>query len=277
MTVSRPEHPSPLFIVGSPRSGTSVLVDAAFAAGYQGFREGNLLSLLQPIRDQVSTHFQRFGTDNPRVLTAHLRPETLYRAIAEAVKQTVQSLNPERPWVDKTCNNPMILVLPDLVALWPDCRIIFAKRRGIENVRSRLKKFPARDFTYHARDWALTMSTWRQVREQFEPWRYCEIDQRDLIARPQAAAAEIGALLSLDASAQGRMTHIFVTLRPQQTAPGTAEQVVSLENAGWTEDQTGEFLRTCGEEMEAYGYTLDDTYRRTTFQPSASDASAALP
>ena len=277
MTVSRPEHPSPLFIVGSPRSGTSVLVDAAFVAGYRGFREGNLLSLLKPIRDQVVTHFQRFGTDNPRVLTAHLQPETLFRAIGELFRQTVESLNPERPWVDKTCNNPMILVLPDLVSLWPDCRIIFAKRRGIENVRSRLKKFPARDFTYHARDWALTMSTWRQVREQFEPWRYCEIDQRDLIARPQAAAAEFGALLSLDASAQGRMTHIFVTLRPQQTAPGTAEQVVSLENAGWTEDQTGEFLRTCGEEMEAYGYTLDDTYRRTTFQPSASDASAALP
>lgn len=277
MTVSRPEHPSPLFIVGSPRSGTSILVDAALAAGYQGFREGNLLSLLQPIRDQVFTHFQRFGTDNSKVLTAHLRPETLYSAIAEVFKQTVESLNPDRPWVDKTCNNPMILLLPDLVWLWPDCRIIFAKRRGIENVRSRLRKFPARDFTYHARDWALIMSTWRRVRERLEPWRYCEIDQRDLITRPQAAAAEIGALLSLDVSAQGRMTHIFVTLRPQQTAPGTAEQIVSLQNAGWTEDQVREFLRVCGEEVEAYGYTLDDTYRRATSRLSASDGSAVLP
>ena len=35
------DNPSPLFIVGSPRSGTSILVMALRAAGYRGFNEGN--------------------------------------------------------------------------------------------------------------------------------------------------------------------------------------------------------------------------------------------
>ncbi len=47
MSIDGPQPAAPLFIVGSPRSGTSVLVDAAFAAGFKGFREGNLLGLLQ--------------------------------------------------------------------------------------------------------------------------------------------------------------------------------------------------------------------------------------
>jgi hypothetical protein len=275
MNAKRIEAASPLFIIGSPRSGTSVLVDAAFTAGYGGFRESNLLPLLVPIRDQVATHFKRFGTDNPRVLTAHLQPETLYRSIAELFKQTVEALNPQPPWVDKTCNSPMILVLEDLVSLWPECRIVFAKRRAIENVRSRLKKFPARDFSYHSQDWALIMSSWRTVREKLEPWRYREIDQFDMIGAPQAVAAELGGLLSLDSGAQARIVHVLKTLRPQQTAAGTAEQILSLETAGWTKAQMKEFQETCGAEMQAYGYTLDETYRKPTSRAAGDSSSAA--
>ena len=188
----------------------------------------------------------------------------IYHPIREVFKQTLETLNPERPWVDKTCNAPTILALPDLVFLWPDSRVIFAKRRGIENVVSRLKKFPEQNFTYHCRDWALAMSSWRTMRERLEPWRYREIDQRDLILAPATVAAEIGALLSLNTAAQARMAHTFVTLRPQQTAPGTAERILTLQDVGWTESEVEEFLRTCGQEMDCYGYTLDETYRKST-------------
>ena len=73
-----------------------------------------------------------------------------------------------------------------------------------------------------------------------------------------------GALLSLDTTAQARMAHTFVTLRPQQTAPGTAERILTLQDVGWAESEVEEFLRTCGQEMDCYGYTLDATYRRST-------------
>jgi hypothetical protein len=262
MKIDRSEPIGPLFIVGSPRSGTSVLVDAAFAAGFRGFREGNFLALLEPLRVLVERYFGIFGTDSPKVLISHLQAQTIYAGFLEMFRQKVEELNPDRPWVDKTCNPPIIKILPDLVSLWPDCRIIFAKRRGIENIRSRMKKFPSRDFSYHCGDWAATMSAWREVRDKLDPWRYREIDQRDLLASPDAVAGEITALLELNAAAQRRMAHIFVTLRPQQTAPGTAEQVGSLDDGRWDEPQVQEFLRTCGVQMECFGYTLDASYRK---------------
>ncbi len=269
MSTNGESRPGPLFIVGSPRSGTSILVDAAFAAGLKGFREGNFFGLLRVLQDQTDMYFRRFSTDNPKVLMAHLGPEVVHRALQEFFRQTVDRLNPESPWVDKTCNSPTVLLLPDLITLWPDCRIIFAKRRGIENIRSRLIKFPERDFAYHAHDWAFTMSAWRAVRARLEPWRYREIDQRDLIERPKEIAAQIAELLSLDSAAEARIVNTFVTLRPQQTAPGTAEAIASLDDGRWSESEVEEFLRTCGQEMECFGYALDGSYRR-----SAADSSA---
>src|ERR1700728_5502279 len=106
MSVEGPQPAGPLFIGGSPRSGTSVLVDAAFAAGFKGFREGNLLGLLQPLRDRVDAYFRRFPKHSPKTLTAHVGPQEIYNCILQVFKQTIDALNPERPWVDNTCNTP---------------------------------------------------------------------------------------------------------------------------------------------------------------------------
>jgi hypothetical protein len=253
----------PLFIVGSPRSGTSVLIDAAYAAGYSGFREGNLLGLLHPLHETVDVYFKRFSTENPKVLMSQVRPGDFHDAILGIFKQTLDSLNPESPWVDKTCNWPTIMELPRIVSLWPESRVIFAKRRGIENVRSRLVKFPARDFTYHCRDWASTMSAWRATRERLDPARYVEIDQFDLLLDPAGVAKRIASLLSLNADAEARVANAFITLRSQETAPGTAQSRGSLDDGHWTKSQVEEFLTLCEAEMRLFGYTSDLTYRNT--------------
>jgi hypothetical protein len=252
----------PLFIVGSPRSGTSVLVDAAFAAGYSGFREGNFFGLLRPLRDTVDVYFRRFSTENPKVLVSQLSAETVFDGILGVFKQAVDSWNPQTPWVDKTCNAPTLLELPSIVSLWPGSRVIFAKRRAIENIRSRLQKFPARDFTYHCRDWALTMAAWRGARQHLDPSLYLEVDQRDLLLNAPSVAGEIASLLSIDATGQARIEKALVSLRSQETAPGTAERLGSLDDGLWTESQVEEFRALCGEEMEQFGYTTDASYRK---------------
>jgi hypothetical protein len=239
-----------------------VLIDAAYAAGYSGFREGNLLGLLRPLHETVDVYFKRFRTENPKVLMSQLRPEGFHDAILGIFKQTLDSFNPEAPWVDKTCNSPTILELPRIVPLWPESRVIFAKRRGIENVRSRLIKFPARDFTYHCRDWALTMAAWRAAREQLDSTRYVEIDQLDLLLDPAGTAERIASLLSLNADAQDRVANAFITLRSQETAPGTAGRLGSIDDGLWTKSQVEEFQALCGGEMKHFGYTTDLAYRK---------------
>ncbi len=112
------------------------------------------------------------------------------------------------------------------------------------------------------------MAAWRATRDQLDPTRYVEIDQFDLHFDPMGVAKNIASLLSLEAEAQTRVVNTFTTLRSQETAPGTAERVGSLDDGLWTESQVEEFLTLCGSEMKQYRYTADHSYRNL---PSDSD------
>jgi hypothetical protein len=252
----------PLFIVGSPRSGTSILVQAMFSAGYHGFEEGNLLGMVNPLFVAIDEHFRVFGGENPATLIGSLRSETFYREILSIFKKTIDNTHRTAPWLDKTGNPATIMILPYLVELWPTCRIIFAKRRGIENIISRVRKFPDYHFRYHCRDWAQNMHSWREVRERLGASRYLEVDQNDMMVRPKVVAASIAALLALGPSQRRRIEETLHTQRPQETAPGTASRVLALEDTSWDADQIANFLDKCGPEMEAFGYSNDRSYWR---------------
>jgi hypothetical protein len=182
---------SPVFIVGSPRSGTSVLVIALTRAGYQGYHEGNFLPLMMSVGDMVDRYFAGAGKKNPKVLAAHVDPALLKSRLQDVFRTVTQELNTGPYWFDKSGNHEMIRAVPILRRLWPESVFIFAKRRGIENLVSRTKKFPTRDFEYHCVDWAKNMSTWREVRAQLPNDTYAEVDQRDL--RAAATGARAGA------------------------------------------------------------------------------------
>jgi hypothetical protein len=237
-----------------------MLVDAAFAGGYHGFREGNLLGLLYSLFERMDAYFGLPSVANKKTLVGNCRRQLLRDAVRQIFKLELNELNKQSPWLDKTCNPETILLAPELVQMWPNCRIIFARRRAIENILSRLKKFPERNFQFHCRDWARCMYAWRCVRDELEPWRYLEVDQRDLVVQPEIVARAMAKLLKLDDKAIGRISDSFRNLRPQQTAPGTTDRVVPLSDTPWTPPQIAAFNDICGTEMEAYGYSLDGAY-----------------
>jgi len=251
----------PIFIVGSPRSGTSILVQALQNAGYAGCNEGNLLSLLRPLDLAIDGHFVHFAAADPLVLTSHITRERLKESVFGAVRRMVDSFHEGRPWLDKTGNPEMIEAIPVLRALWPESRFIFAKRRGIENLVSRLKKFPGFSFEYHCRDWARNMATWRRVTAADPSLPFIEVDQWDIGNSPVEAAAEIAGFLGLDAAQQGLVVKSFVHDRPQETARGTALRTLTMAETGWSEARMAAFHALCLEEMFAFGYTDDESYR----------------
>ena len=252
-----PTH-SPVFVIGSPRSGTSALVDALFSVGYHGFREGNLLPLLPVLAKTIDRHWSFFGKGGAEVLVSNVDPEKIKAKIAFIFKDVVDALNPTAPWMDKSGNPEMIEAIPFLLTLWPDSRFIFAKRRALENIVSRMQKFPG-NFEYHCRDWAKNMETWRHRRQSLPADCWVEIDQQDMIRKPEACAAHLAGLLNLSVGQRDTLSAIFARSRPQQTAVGTAQRVLSLD-ATWNEHQRQLFKLLCGPEMKAYGYSLDETY-----------------
>jgi hypothetical protein len=155
----------------------------------------------------------------------------------------------------------MVEAMPILHRIWPSARFIFAKRRGLENIVSRVVKFPRHDFTYHCVNWAGTMAAWRQVRAEHPELPGVEVDQRDISEAPAETARMIGEFLELDPPAQERMSATMTRDRPQETRPGSAARVLTLEETGWTEEQMKIFERECGAQMRAYGYTTDARYR----------------
>jgi|SRR5665213_1080484 len=251
---------SPVFVVGSPRSGTSILVKALASVGYHGYNEGNFLPLMNIIDRAVDNHFTLFGKPNPNVLAAQIDPKVLKSRIETLFKELTDNLNPGPLWFDKSGNADMIRAIPVLRRLWPDSVYIFAKRRAIENVVSRVKKFPARNFEHHCADWAKNMAAWRQVREELPSDVYLEVDQQDLIRNTEAISAKISSFLELGPERLETLINIFKSRRPQETTKGSALKTYSLESLGWSEAEMAIFKKYCDPEMKAYGYGSGSEY-----------------
>jgi hypothetical protein len=251
----------PVFIVGSPRSGTSILAKALLSAGYSGSHEGNLLSLLHTIERNIDNHFRIFGTEDPAVLTAHMTAPLIKAGLFGILRELVDAHYAGQAWFDKTGNPEMIEAIPILLSLWPNARFVFAKRRAIENIVSRLRKFPSLNFEYHCADWARNMSTWRRITQNNPKIKYIEIDQHDLGQVPEGAAAALATFLELPISIQMKMEAMFRRDRPQETEHGTATRILTFESAGWSAEQQQIFRRHCDEQMAAYGYLGDQKYR----------------
>lgn len=251
---------SPVFITGSPRSGTSALVNVMLAAGYKGYREGNYLSLVESVFKNVDNLYDTFGGDNRNVMINNIDKVRLKESLLKEIVRPVIELNGTDPWFDKTGNPAMIRILPHIMTIWPDCKVLFAKRRAFENISSRVKKFPGHSFEFHCRDWADNLKAWRQIREVLPADRIMEVDQQDMIRQPAVQARRISGFLGLSADQETIIELTFSKDRPQQTAPGSTERVLDLDSCGWSETDIKTFHSHCDVEMRAYGYSYDKSY-----------------
>ena len=254
---------SPVFIVGSPRSGTSILISSILRSGYNGFLEGNFLSLARVLERDVDRFFSAFYTANPKVLMSQIDKDVLKQKLSQVVLEAAIAQQPRSPWVDKTGGPEMIETIPLLRRTFPAARFIFAKRRAIENIVSRLIKFPGLSFEYHCMDWAKTMAAWRTLRDASPGKDLIEIDQREISAQPDLATHRLKDFLQLTDEEAMLVLKTFTSSKPQETRAGTSERVLSLDAIGWTDDQKTTFHRHCHAEMEIEGYSLDESYWRT--------------
>jgi hypothetical protein len=252
---------SPVFIVGSARSGTSATVNAFIAVGYHGFREGHFLPLAHRIDNAIDQHFSNAPVHNARVLMANLDKGSVKGRIHHVFRDIVNDANPQSPWFDKTGGAEMIRFLPQVFALWPTAGAVFLKRRAIENILSRIKKFPKHSFDHHCADWAKTMSAWREVRERLPRDRYMEIDQYDMINNVGATASALSGFLGVTGENGNAMEAQWQKTRPQETEANSAKRIWTLDSTGWSEQQRETFRQFCVPEMTAFGYTLDADYR----------------
>ena len=248
-----------MFIVGAARSGTTaILFGLIQATRYAGFYEGHAFDLASRLVSAVEAHITAKKELPIRSYhLGHLGKQAIHSRIVELMRQFSAGFT-VRYWADKTPTSDMVRSVPVLAEAFPLARFVFMKRRGIENVSSRLRKFPTSSFEFDCREWVASMAAWRAVRDQVTG-RFVEIDQCDLSRKPEQVADRIGVLLSLSAEEIERLGKQFRDRRPEAT--GSDSGVVSnITGVGWTNEMIDLFRKICDAEMQAYGYTYDERY-----------------
>ena len=255
------EKARPIFVVGSVRSGTSAIMNALReGAGIKGFNEGNFAHMLPALIEAVERHFSRFrapGDANKRpTMVANLPASVVINGIKNVFGAAFVRTFGEGRWLDKTPGGKsMVRACPVLLEIFPHARFIFCKRRGVENVLSRQRKFPDVSFINHCRSWADTMQEWHAVRESLGA-SFLEIDQRDMAIDPAGVASRVGGFIGLSQAEGEAVRAALSAVRLEQTRPVQDSAYIDLEESGWTAEEKSIFVDTCGEAMRAYDYPL---------------------
>jgi hypothetical protein len=233
-----------LFVLGSPRSGTSQLGSTLTKAlNLPWLGEGHGAPLFARAADALTG-------DNTAEngLVRHLARENFRQIAVQAARSAYFHMHGSASFVDKTPGVPMIAAAPFLVECFPGSRFIFLRRNPVANIRSRLVKFGG-NFEEHCRDWAAAMSEWMRVRALLP--HYVEVQQEDMLEAPERIARVITDYIGIPEAAE-RIRESLKTDRLEQTGAG-AGQTDRLQ-AGWTAEQVLAFDRICGPAMRAFGY-----------------------
>ena len=274
----------PIFIVGSVRSGTSAMMNALReGAGIKGFNEGNFAHLLPALIEAVESHFERFrspGDARTRpTMVANLPARVVINGIKNVFGAAFIRTFGEGRWLDKTPGGkPMVNACPVLREMFPHARFIFCKRRGVENILSRQRKFPDAAFVNHCRSWAETMTEWHAVRGSLGT-SYMEVDQRDMAIDPAGVASKLGSFLDLSEAESDAVRASLSAVRLEQTRPAQDSSYIDVEETGWTPEEKSIFVDTCGDAMRAYDYPLGASGHaadRTDFHFFVSHAEGAV-
>jgi hypothetical protein len=257
----------PVFVVGSPRSGTTILGNTIrYSLGLTGFDEAQFLPLLTHLSNAAKRfyeipHYTQMRQTKGTVI-AQVPVTVIESGLAQMFRELYAALHGNAEFVDKTPGPGMLRAIPGLLLAWPNARFVFATRRAIENLISRQRKFgfSAENFKLHCNDWAEAMNLWLKHRGAIPESQRIEIDQMDIVRDHQAVAETLAVFCGVPGRARDFADYI-ANNTPQKTTSDDWK-VLDLAETNWDQDSVGIFHEICGPMMSAWGYTTDASYRK---------------
>jgi hypothetical protein len=254
----------PVFVLGSARSGTTAMMLALRQSGrYAGYNEGHLLPLFARLHGVVMNHYGRSAANavpGINTLIANVPAQMVTDALQSAFISIIRATFPSGFWLDKTPGPDMIKAVPLLRKIWPEARYIFMKRRPVDNIESRRRKFPTINFRDHCRLWADSMMSWHAIRDELAGVSL-EVDQVQLAREPERTAADVATLLNLTEKETAALLASFKKDRPQRTGVDFTH-IVDLGSVDWTAEERAAFQEICAEPIELFDYDADLAGRR---------------
>jgi Sulfotransferase family len=147
----------------------------------------------------INDHFSDYGGFGPR--GANTLSALGREAITDAVGLMLLSLaNRGRLWCDKTPGADAIRAAPYISSLMPQARFIHIVRNGLDNVASRMHKFPGISFNTHCAQWAEDAGTWLTARKALPPSSFLELRFDDLRSSPDTLIQKLEDFLQIPGS-----------------------------------------------------------------------------
>lgn len=256
----------PVFVVGSPRSGTSIISQAIMKTLELNSKgETHILTAFNKVDRLLHDNFYSTKQSNISSISLSSFPHSYAQAqLLNLVRTAYHSTFSHGLFIDKTPGKLMLAMLPIALIAFPNAKVIFCKRRGIENVLSRVKKFKGMTFEQHLNGWVACFDEWKKTKEEMSlklasnSWQI-EIDQYDILMQPNEVAATICQLLKLDDKCAKHISSILKMETPEQSSTNIKE-IVNFDNVEWDESQKSLFIEVCSCMMERQGYSFNETY-----------------
>jgi hypothetical protein len=256
----------PVFVLGPARSGTSALALGLVKTGhYEGHGEGHLLPLaldMLSVVDRFYARRQDLRSSDTLLGAVHL--EAFQRMVRRGFVQMMKAAYPTGRWIDKTPSSAMVRAAPLMREIWPSAKFIFLKRRVIENVASRRRKFPHETLENHYRDWADVLSAWLSVRDLLGD-SAMEVEQFEIAHRPKEEAMRIANFLEMPSAASLAFSRAIASDQPERTSAEFG-QVESIDTLNLTTEEKRKLMLICDPVMIAFGYGYGTEYYR--FEPA---------
>jgi len=243
-----------IFIVGCPRSGTSVLVRALTSAlGLPGHGESHVMPGVAAAIHNLRLHLEKFRNRSNSLLINEFPVGDVEHAVFSEVRKFYHTTYGEQGWVDKTPSTTAIFGASIVHRVFPDGKIIVTKRSGIEVVDSFRKKFGS-SFDDATSNWADAMRGISQLVDS--GLQTLMVDQHDYANRPLDVAEKIANYLGRPDSI-APIQQIFATDRQDKLSSHDWSRHMTLDDVEWDESEKTLFREKCGEMMERFFYPMD--------------------
>jgi hypothetical protein len=257
-----------IFVVGSVRSGTSIVGQALtqVLGGGHGFFEGNVTGLLTSVADAVDGYYRNFtpeflqpsgGFQISQLPKEWMKASLQQFVIAEFARPILASGS--AVWVDKSPDgNPLaekVRACSVLAKAFPQAKFVFCRRNGVENLASRMRKWPEATFINQCYGWAGVMEAWAKVRPELAG-RYCEVDQYTLVEDPKRVADDLANVLGATEQERDGLLAFFTGGNLEQTSESREQPPRTVAEIDWDLMRKWIFLAICGPSMGRYRYRI---------------------
>jgi hypothetical protein len=240
-----------VFVVGSPRSGTSVLLRAMQTVfGLRAHGESHVMPGVAQAVFHLRSYYRRFKDESGDLLIRQLPIDRIEAPLLEGIRAFYDEIYEGEGWADKTPSDEAMHSAPLIRRIFPDARLIVSRRNGIEVVASYRRKFGA-TFRDACENWARVMEGIAVVRQQCPD--ILEVDQFDLANASDTVGCRIAGYLGRP-DLGATLAAFLASNREDRLSTHDWRQRLTLDDMDWTDDERDDFLRICGPLMRVNNY-----------------------